>query len=355
MRVRREKDFLSFFDERTGRYFRTGVIRDGKDTGEDPFMTSFPELLDVGIMGHCRHGRMGLCQSAGVECYQDGPHSDAPNMSLADFRELARQCAGRTFQFALGGRGDPDQHENFAEILDLCAEFRIVPNYTTSGLGMTRELAELSKRRCGAVAVSWYRSPYTLQAVELLLEAGAKTNIHFVLSRNSLEEATRLLQDGGFPRGINAVVFLLHKPVGLGRQENVLHLGDEGLKEFIGLVGSGRLGVKVGVDSCTTPALVNAPGEVDLDSLDACEGGRWSAYVAPDMRMLPCSFDDQERRWAVDLREDTVEGAWKSEVFDDFRAWSRHSCPECGQRHLCLGGCPVRPEITLCDRRERTR
>ena len=24
-------------------------------------MSSFPELLDVGIMGHCAHGRSGLC------------------------------------------------------------------------------------------------------------------------------------------------------------------------------------------------------------------------------------------------------------------------------------------------------
>lgn len=53
MRIRKENDFLSMFDEETGRYLRTGIIRDGKDTGEDPFMSSFPELLDVGIMGHC--------------------------------------------------------------------------------------------------------------------------------------------------------------------------------------------------------------------------------------------------------------------------------------------------------------
>ena len=55
MRMRKEKDFLTLFDERTGQYLRTGIIKEGRDTGEDPFMSSFPELLDVGIMGHCRH------------------------------------------------------------------------------------------------------------------------------------------------------------------------------------------------------------------------------------------------------------------------------------------------------------
>ena len=41
MRIRKDKNFLSFFDPKTGNYIRTGIIKDGKDTGEDPFMASF--------------------------------------------------------------------------------------------------------------------------------------------------------------------------------------------------------------------------------------------------------------------------------------------------------------------------
>ena len=52
MRLRIDKDFISMFDERNGHYFRSGAIKDGAETKEDPFMSSFPELLDVGIMGH---------------------------------------------------------------------------------------------------------------------------------------------------------------------------------------------------------------------------------------------------------------------------------------------------------------
>ena len=72
MRSRKEENFMSFFNEKTGAYMRTGIINQGKDTGIDPFMSSFPELLDVGIMGHCIHGQTGLCIQAGVECYQNG-------------------------------------------------------------------------------------------------------------------------------------------------------------------------------------------------------------------------------------------------------------------------------------------
>lgn len=43
--------FLEFFDENTGFYLRSGVIKNGKETKEDPFMRSMPGLIDIGIMG----------------------------------------------------------------------------------------------------------------------------------------------------------------------------------------------------------------------------------------------------------------------------------------------------------------
>ena len=44
--------FISFFDNETGFYARTGIINEkGEDTGVDPFMASFPQLLDIGVMG----------------------------------------------------------------------------------------------------------------------------------------------------------------------------------------------------------------------------------------------------------------------------------------------------------------
>ena len=336
MRFRKEKDYFSCFNEKTGAYIRVGK------NNIDPFMSSFPELLDVGIMGHCKHGKLGLCIQAGVQCYQDGLHSTAPNMKLEDFAEIARQCSGKTYQFALGGCGDPDQHEHFKDILQICRENKIVPNYTTSGLGITDEIVALTKEYCGAVAVSWYRSDYTLRALQQFIEAGIKTNIHFVLSKRSIDEAL----SANFPDGINAVVFLLHKPVGLGTHENVLKISD--MNDFIATVTSKKFKYKIGFDSCTVPALVNNLGIIDEDSIDTCEGARWSAYITSDMKMLPCSFDNQNRRWEVDLREKSIQEAWNSEVFEDFRNRLRNACPNCEKRAMCMGGCPICPEIVLC-------
>lgn len=337
MKMRKEKDFISFFDEATGQYVRTGIIKNGKDTGRDPFMTSFPELLDIGIMGHCAHGKKGLCVQAGVECYQDGLHRNDANMSVDDFASIARQCSGRTYQFALGGCGDPDQHENFADILELCKKEGIVSNFTTSGLGMTEKIAELCKKYCGAVAVSWYRSLYTERAINTLTNVGVKTNIHYVLSKNTVEEAVERLKAHSFPKHINAIVFLLHKPVGLGKARNIITSKHKAFLDLIRIVDSGNTGYKIGFDSCTVPALVNFSRNISMDSLDTCEGARWSAYISSDMKMMPCSFDNQDMRWAVDLKEHSIEEAWRSNAFEDFRTHFRNSCSDCAKRVVCMG------------------
>lgn len=140
-------------------------------------------------------------------------------MPLEDFRWIAEQCRGKVMQFALGGRGDPDQHEDFEGLLCISRENEIVPNLTTSGFGMTDDIARLCKRYCGAVAVSWYRNSYTHSAIEALLSAGVKTNIHYVLGNNSIDEAIRRLREDDFPRGINSVVFFAAQARGPGLRE----------------------------------------------------------------------------------------------------------------------------------------
>ena len=353
MRIRKDKDFISFFDEKTGMYLRTGIIKHGRDTGIDPFMSSFPELLDVGIMGHCSHGQKGLCLRAGIECYQNGPYRSDPNMALEDFKSIATQCRGKTYQIALGGCGDPDQHEHSHEILQLCRSNEIVPNFTTSGLGVTPKLARLCRQYCGAVAISWYRSSYTLEAVHTLLNEGVRTNIHYVLNTDTVEEALRLLELHQFPKEINAVIFLLHKPIGLGTQEKVIAPENALFQKLIKVISQLKLPYKIGFDSCTVPALVNHPGNIGMESLDTCEGARWSAYISPDMKMMPCSFDNQEQKWAVDLRHFSIMEAWNSNEFENFRSRLRSACPGCPDHFLCLGGCPICPEVVLCSRKER--
>lgn len=326
---------------------RSGVLDEhGKDTGVDPFMSSFPELIDVGIMQTC------VCaKQCNVDCYQKAIDRTGENMSVENFKRILEECKGKCFQFALGGAGDVDTHENFEEILSLCREYDIVPNFTTSGIAMTKEKAEICKEYCGAVAVSEHFAPYTDRAIDMLLEAGVKTNIHYVLSSRTIQYATAKLMLDGFKDGINAVVFLLYKPVGLGRIENVINVNDPRAIDFFRAVDNFNGKHKIGFDSCTVPALINFTKKINPDSFDTCEGGRWSMYITSDMKALPCSFDNQDMKWAYDISNDTIQHAWDSEVFEDFRNHFRNSCPNCERRRECMGGCPIRNEIVLCNRK----
>ena len=344
--------FKSAFDTETGAYVRTGVLDEkGNDTGVDPFMASYPHLIDVGIMGHCIHGKTGLCAKAGIGCYQSGMIIEQPNMSVKDFKWIAEQSKGKCNQFALGGRGDPDQHEHFEEILKICQENVLVPNFTTSGYGMTPEIASLCKKYCGAVAVSWYRSEYTLKAIQILLEEGVKTNIHYVLGKNSIDEAIERLKRNDFPKGINAVIFLLHKPAGQGTKANVLSADDPRVARFFEDVDK-QHPFKVGMDSCNVPGAINFCKSILPQSLDTCEGARYSCYIGADMLMVPCSFD-QKKKYSVSLKNHSIAEAWNSEKFEQFRNKMRGACPDCEKKELCMGGCPLMTEIVFCDNEKR--
>lgn len=118
-------------------------LMSGKNGNPDPFILEAPSMIDVGVMGHCQNN----CKI----CYQG--NLDIPNMKLEDFKLIIDQCKDHINQVALGGKGDPNKHENFKEILLYCKENNVVPNYTTSGNGLTDVEVEISKL-CGAVAVS---------------------------------------------------------------------------------------------------------------------------------------------------------------------------------------------------------
>ena len=343
-----DKNFYSIFDTNTGFYVRSGVFVNGKETNEDPFMASYPELLDIGIMQTC------VCANkCNVDCYQKAIDRTGSNMSLEDFESILKQSKGKLFQVALGGAGDPDTHENFEEILKLCKKYNVVPNFTTSGIALTKEKAELCKKYCGAVAVSEHNADYTEKALNLLLDAGVKTNIHYVLSNKTIDDAIYRLKNDSFHKGINAVIFLLYKPIGLGKEENTLTTDNSKVKEFFSIIGNNKCSHKIGFDSCSCPGIVNYSNNVNLMSIDYCEGGRYSAYIDANMNIMPCSFANQNPEWYTSLRLYTIQEAWDNDIFNKFRYSLSNSCKSCTKREFCAGVCPLMRNIVLCDSKNK--
>jgi len=342
-----ENNFREVFNPADGFYMRTGILNQkGKDTGIDPFMRNYPSLLDIGIMGHCKNAK-----HCTVGCYQG--KLAKPNMSLNTFKGIIDQCKGKTFEVALGGFGSPNEHEDFVEIVKYAYDNGVIPNYTTSGIELTDEQIDATKKYCGAVAVSWYKKHYTLSSIGRFIMAGCKTNIHFVLSNSSINEAIWRLENNAFPEGVNAVIFLLFKPVGCGKNSDTLYAIDPRVKRFYHAIENNHLSFKVGLDACNMPGVINFSKKINPVSTSPCDGGSFSAYITSDNFMLPCSFDNVTRNYAFDLNGHTIMEGWKSKQFDKFRNYHLYSCPNCAFQNDCRGGCPIVGEINLCNKEER--
>ena len=299
------------FNKNTGLEIMRGV-----NGHEDPFSLILPSLLDIGIMGTCKN----KCPF----CYQG--HENKPNMKIEDFKTIIDQVKHHVNQVALGGRGDPNKHENFYEILSYCRESNVVPNYTTSGIYLTDQEVEISMN-CGAVAVSEYKQDYTYRAIQMFIDAGIKTNIHLIFSKDSFDTCIDILngkdvwQNKVDIDNLNAVIFLLFKPQGAGKNIKELIPTEDQYKTFSELVFKPSSKFKVGMDSCLVNHTLQyaKPSKLQRMSIDTCEGARMSAYITPDMKMMPCSFSDHSISTLI-TKTSPITNIWNdSTPFNDFR------------------------------------
>ena len=323
-------DYEMMYNSSTGFEVLRGI--NGK---EDPFSLELPSLLDIGVMGTCIH----KCSF----CYQG--HDNKPNMSLDNFKSIIDQTKYHIHQVALGGRGDPNKHENFKEIVEYCRKNDIVPSYTTSGINLTDDEIEISKM-CGAVAVSDYRQDYTYRAIKKLQEAGIKTNIHIIFSKQSYSHCLKILEGNNpwvyyikntiqkrninIPK-INAIIFLLFKPQGSGKNLHDMIPEDWQLKKFSEMIFNNKAKCKVGMDSCLVNHTVNhvTLNESQMMSIDTCEGARMSAYISPDMKFMPCSFADHNK-WGIGIKnnlKDVWDNSSQFKTFRDILKQKRNCCP----------------------------
>jgi len=325
---------------------RTGFFARIEEPGhEPPFWSQHgPELLDISITGWCDRG----CAT----CYRESGPS-GKHMPLEDYGTILRQARSmHVLQVALGG-GNPNQHPDFCEMLRMARQdYGIVPNYTTNGRGLTPEVVRASGLHCGAVAVSAYETYEEMtSAITALLRGGIQVNVHFVLDSASIETAVEWLEhQPHYLGGINAIVFLNHKPVGR-HPGSYRPLRDSPLVEqFFRLATAGHR-FQVGFDSCLATGLARFT-DVSPVCFDGCEAGRFSMFVSEDMRMYPCSFMATDGAGLLVESANMLEVWRNSEPFVAIRAkLATDRCPDCNRSSVCMGGCPVFPEIGLCGNR----
>ena len=60
-------NFIEYFNPNNGFLIRGDVLN---KNGGNPLQRSYPELLDIGIMGQCHIAKLDICKKAGIDCYQ---------------------------------------------------------------------------------------------------------------------------------------------------------------------------------------------------------------------------------------------------------------------------------------------
>ncbi|MFA4836371.1 MAG: radical SAM protein [Dehalococcoidia bacterium] len=334
----KDQNYSIFFNSLTGFFARV------EDAGYAELFWSFhgPEILDVSITNWCDKG----CAVCYRESGQSGHH-----MSLHNYEIVLRQAdLMHVLQVALGG-GNPNQHPDFCNILRITRDkYGIVPNFTTNGRGLSKNILEATKRYCGAIAVSAYE-PYTetRTAISLLHSFKIKTNVHFILNAHSVNTALEWLNDPpDFLEGINALIFLNYKPVGRHPLETALLKDSSALEQFVRLATTKKHRFRIGFDNCMVSALTRF-SDVPSICYESCDAARFSMYISEDMRAYHCSFLAKSRYEGIKISQDNMLEIWRcGKSFVEIRSTLASCDCHCEVADLCRGGCPCYREINFC-------
>lgn len=335
--------FITTFNQENGVSIRSDII-DFNGNHIEPFMAEYPELLDICITQYCSKGDCTYCymNSNNFEEYK------SKYISIENFKKILYMIP--TFQVALGG-GDPPTHPRFVEILKICKDFDVVPNYTTNGTYLTKEILEATKKYCGAVAISYHDINQYKSGIKSFIDQGIKTNIHYVVTKQRIKSFRKDFNILNLT-GVNAVICLLHKPVGRG---NILN--QPTIEEAINFIKEAQTyfqfrNIKLGFDACFAPALVN--NNINPITFDYCDGGRFSAFIDWNMMMYPCSFARNESYLnGLNLKTNNFEEIWNSQLFEEFRNNFKFRCKGCLKIQHCGGGCPYYTKIIACNNFEK--
>jgi len=323
---------------------KTGIsFRWGKTVDDNPYLAPWPELVDISISNHCTKG----CDF----CYRNS----LPNgsfMSLDDYEYILKSLNhprwGNVFQVAIGG-GEPLEHPDFLKIICKTVEYGIVPNFTTNAVNLNDTIAKEIQDKVGAVAIS-VTNLEDLKSInyKYLLKYNIKTNIHFVLNKDTLQQALEILEGrhNKILNDFNSIIFLTYKSVGRGHESKNLSY-NETLKRFINLIDSNKSVIGIGFDACFVPVLLHST-KTNVKLIDPCECGFFSVYIDENLNVKPCSFSPQNSKHIYNLKEDTFEDIWVNK-FEKYRSGISNNCKRnCINKVNCRGGCPYYKSINFC-------
>jgi radical SAM protein with 4Fe4S-binding SPASM domain len=254
---------------------------------------------------------------------------------------------GNVFQVALGG-GEPLEHPDFLDMIDVSLDHRVIPNFTTNGIHLSAEIIKAIEGKVGAVALSTYNlDTLPNHTLELLRRSSVRTNLHFLLSSKSIKQAVQILE-GRFNSlfsDLNAIIFLTYKPAGRAKPCDCLQW-DDNLRAFVQLVDNSRCSIRIGFDACFIPLLLHTTRTSPV-LIDPCECAFFSVYVDEGLNVKPCSFANNDD-FTFNMEKYTFQEIWEVK-FVEYREKARNEClRSCKGHNLCRGRCQFFDEINIC-------
>ncbi len=315
---------------------------------------SVPETIHFSVTSCCDQACAGCFYSA-----QPGSNVAASHASFALFERVVREAGqARVFQIALGG-GEPLLHPQLLDMVRLARAHNLVPNLTTNGNQLTRELAmALCEAGLGQAQISLngadeatnaYTRPNfaaALRALEICRDAGLRFGLNFLLTRSSLPHLANVIKLGQ-SLGAESVNLLRPKPpVPKGDAlagDDWLARESLGAKEYRALQKMLRgktETVRLTLDASLAFLLSDIPPErLYRAGVWGCCAARKFVTVLQDGSVLPCSHVRQS-----DVGNGDFMRGWReSSIFARFRSLEetmRGPCRVCSHLAMCRG-CPA--------------
>jgi len=337
--------------------------------GEHPSWTSPRDTLSAPTEVH-----LTLTQACPVGCrgcYVDAAEPAPGELSTAAVRAVLDDLASAGVLHVAMGGGESYLRRDLFEIAAYARQVHMVPNVTTSGLGMTAELARRSRvfgqvnvsvdglsgwdDAAGRPAGSWAVAE---KALGLLRAARVRTGVNCVVTRANVERLDELAR-AVRRLGVHEIEFLRLKPTGRGAtdyRERVL-TPEQARGVYPRILGIARTArVRPRIDCSFLPMACHHQPDLDrmrLLGMLGCEAGHHLASVDSVGRVHACSFLDDGR-----VLDGGLAAEWDSADalvrYRDFRRDAPEPCASCAYLSICGGGCravsrfltgdPLRPD-----------
>ncbi len=295
------------------------------------------------------------CDGGCAHCYMDSGERDSKELDTAEFKKALDLLKSLdVFHIALGG-GEALLRADLFEVACYARDIGLVPNLTTNGLHITKEIAK--KMTCfGQVNLSLdgvgetsgvFRGTENFETVDRaaghLLGAGISAGINCVLGRRNFDSLPDLFAYAK-KKGLTEIELLRFKPVGRAADrfadERTTHAQNRALVPLLTELAK-KYETTAKIDCSFVPMLCYGRPDAELLEKTAtygCEAGNVLLGIRANGTVAGCSFMGDSGLTVWDLKNPGPRLETFQPYFDYIKS-APEPCKSCDYLTICKGGC----------------